>query len=156
MNETFLIALLAVACLLGCSSDQTNVKGPDGPVVFGFTNELKHEMRKLVASDKPEADVEQTVKEFVEELRLAAIDAKIKPTEGGDYPLPPEVLESLNKSKDDFDVMNMAEELMLGLPPWSIPLAEEYAADTISQPRKKLLFIVVFAKAVPLMNAEVR
>jgi len=138
-------------------TNEQKLEESKGPVILGFKSELMDEMRQLVFNSDPTANVEQVIRDFVDELRLAAKAAEIAPTGNGDYVLPSNVLQAMGKPRAEFDVIDdLAEELGLNLPSWTHPLIAEYNDDSITLPRKQLLFIVVFAKALPSMGQIAR
>ena len=138
-----LLSLLALTASIGCQFDT------GGPVVLGVTPKLKREIRSLVASTDPDADADQVVNDYVQQLVKVAEAVQIEPTEDGDYLLPENLSKMMDRPRKEFDVVDIAEEFELDLPSWSIPLVKEYRRERITSARKRLLSIVILAMIMP-------
>ena len=145
--KCLVLIVVAPMLIVGCGAGQEL----EGPSILGITPELRNEMCRLIRTADPDADVELTVTEYMDRLRSIAKDAGIEPKENGDYLFPPELSDKLG-SPTGAEIMNLAEEIGLDLPDWSLPLVlESESVRKMKKTRRELLQRIVFAQSLPVL-----
>jgi hypothetical protein len=114
----------------------------DGPTIFGFTPEVRAQMREVVVEADPNADADKVVSQYMDRLQKIAAELKVKPDSSGNYALPAEQADQLAKLREKGGVsegMKILREFEQDLPAWAEHLLKQYESGTITPEREQLL-----------------
>ena len=144
MKRLSTVLTLSAAVFAGCSGGKTD----NGPTICGFTPALRAEMRKVIAENDSAADPDKTVDDFMASLKKYASDGlHVKPNAAGDYELPPEQEQFINKylsSNQPGAIRPITKEFMSSWPKWVEALIAQDDSGTITPERKEVLGRYVF------------
>lgn len=157
MNQFTLVLVSTFVLLAGCStpelpgtSQDNATKVDDQSTIFGFTPEVRAEMRKQIALQDPSAEVDEVVSQYMQRLEKIAQAAKIKPDKNGNYELPKEMRENLDEWKARSDQEHLptsfkkiAYEFEVDYPDWILPLLNTPEGKELNPQQEELLLLTV-------------